>query len=361
MTPESAGGVDIDLGNICSAIAYGWAKKTFANRNGTEGMPVQGLDGLFANVVDCGGFKLAVASDGIGTKVELAERLQDFSTLGFDLMAMIVDDLVCVGAEPMLLTNTLDVDRLESAVVDELMRGLHNAARVASVAVVGGEIAELGSRIGGWGRGMHFNWCATGVGIVRDGIINGADLSVGDVVIALRSDGFRSNGFSLLRRVLFERFGDDWHAVLTRDGKTWGRVSLTPSRIFAPIVRTMRHEGLTLKGIVHVTGGGVGDNLARILEVAGVGAHLDQLFAPHDFMLEAQALGLVPEEVVYRNWNMGNGLLLLVPAEEVARVLRVAIRANYFAQVAGRIVAQPEISIETRGCQPTTLRVPVRP
>lgn len=357
VTRAASGGVDIDLGNKCSAIAYGWAKRTFSNRAGTEGMPLQGLDGLFANVVECGGHKLAMAADGIGTKVEVAERVGDFSTLGFDLMAMIVDDLVCVGAEPMTLTNTLDVDVLDERVVDDLMRGLHDAAKVASVAIVGGEIAELGRRIGGWGSGMHFNWCASGVGLVRDQIINGRDIVPGDAVIALRSDGFRSNGFSLLRRVLTDRFGDDWHLATTEEGRSWGRVALTPARIYAPLIRTLRQSGIPLKGIVHVTGGGIGDNLTRILKVARCGAHLPSLFAPHDFMREAQELGNVDEEVAYRNWNMGNGMLLVVPAAQANTTVRVAAGANYFAQIAGEVNSGPDLRFLTQGVRPCELRV----
>ncbi|MFH1465496.1 MAG: AIR synthase related protein [Pseudomonadota bacterium] len=154
---KAESGLDTRLGDACSRAAYGWAKKSFANRAGRMGFPVFKAEGGFSNLMDYGGLRLAMTSDGIGTKVELAERLGVYDTLGHDLVAMTCDDLAAAGVEPVNLSNILDVDRLDEAVVDSLMRGLHAAAGVAGIAVVGGEIAELGDRIGGWGTGMHFN------------------------------------------------------------------------------------------------------------------------------------------------------------------------------------------------------------
>ena len=179
---QQQSGMDIDLGNECSKNAYHWSKKTFVNREGRAGMPFKGLDGAFSNMLDFKGTKIGIASDGIGTKIELAERTGIYDTLGYDLMAMVADDLTTAGFIPTNLSNIIDVDRLDYATIDELMKGLHDAANFTRVAISGGEIAELGKRIGGYGKGMHFNWCSTAIGILHDSLdkpIDGSDMEVG--------------------------------------------------------------------------------------------------------------------------------------------------------------------------------------
>ncbi|MFH1807718.1 MAG: AIR synthase related protein, partial [Pseudomonadota bacterium] len=212
MTELGHSGLDIDLGDRCSHDAYAWARRSFGQRQGRAGEIID-LDASFSTGLRFGAERLAMTSDGIGTKVELAERCGVYDSLGHDLVAMVVDDLVCNGVEPCALSNILDVDRLHEPTVDALMRGLHDAAALARVAVVGGEIAELGTRIGGWGPGMHFNWCATALGVLPGGRtpVDGSRVEVGDAVLALHSVGFRSNGFSLARRILQRQFGERWH------------------------------------------------------------------------------------------------------------------------------------------------------
>ncbi|MDZ7821846.1 MAG: AIR synthase related protein [Candidatus Marinimicrobia bacterium] len=194
--------------NVRARPSHG-RKKPFGNRPAGEGSPVPGLDGAFSNIMDFRGVKIGMSSDGIGTKIEVAERTGIYDTLGYDLIAMTADDLAANGMETVNLTNILDVDHLDHAVVDALMRGLHDAAGVANIVITGGEIAELGGRICGYGRGMHFNWCAAGTAVLPEGTepVDGSGISAGDSVIALKSRGFRSNGFSLLRNVMRERSG----------------------------------------------------------------------------------------------------------------------------------------------------------
>lgn len=342
-------GLDLGRQDRASALAFGWAQRTFGNRTGRLGLPVLGTGSFFANLMDFAGTTIAMTSDGIGTKVELAERTGVYDTLGFDLTAMVVDDLAAAGCEPVNVTNILDVDRVDPRVVDDLMRGLHDAAAVARVAVVGGEMAELGDRIGGWGSGMHFNWCATAIGVLPAGRppLDGSRVASGDVVVALRSDGFRSNGFSLVRRVMAAAFGPDWHQEPFGDG-TWGRVLLTPSRIYAPLVVDLPAAGAGLTGVAHVTGGGVPRNLARLLRPTGLGARLDSLFPPHAPMRELMRRGRIRAEQAYRLWNMGNGMLLTVPPEGVDACLEAAAARGYPARVAGRVTTDPVIELRTQ-------------
>jgi len=354
---QGEGRVDLNLGNACSATAFAWAKKTFANREGQLGAPMPGPDKAFSTLLDFNGLKIAVSSDGIGTKIEVAERTGRYDTLGHDLGAMVVDDLVAIGAQPVGLSNILDVDVLDHEIIDALMKGLHNAAGIAGVVVTGGEIASLGDRIRGWGERMHFNWCATGIGVLPPGAdpVDGSHISPQDVVISLASRGLRSNGFTLARNILKQSFGKAWHEAPYEGETPWGEVLLTPSLIFAPAVSRLIASGITIHGVVHITGGGIPDNLARVLAPNALGAVLDRLFPPHPAMRRLQGLGKIAEEVGYRQWNMGNGMLLVVPDYEVKRCLANLEAAGYCAQVAGRITQRPGITICSGGCNPQRL------
>ena len=347
-TVEQQSGLNIDLGDACSKTAYDWSKKTFVNRQGKAGMPCFKVDGAFANMLDFQGVNIGISSDGIGTKIELAERTGIYHTLGFDLMAMIIDDLVAGGFEPTTLSNIIDVDVLDADIIDQMMRGLHDAANEAGVAISGGEIAELGARIGGYGARMHFNWCATGIGILHSRLnapIDGSAVTVGDAVMAFQSRGFRSNGFSLLRRIMQAQFGDEWHAAKYDDDRTWGEVLLTPSRIFAPMVCALLSAGIEIHGIAHITGGGIIGNFERVTKVNRVGALLDNLFPPLDMMQKVIALGNVAAESAYRYWNMGNGMLFVVNPSEVETVAKLAQQRGYNARRVGTITPEPGVRI----------------
>lgn len=348
MTTVRQSGVDLDLGSRCSEIAYGWTRRTFAARQGRPGEVWTGLEASFASLVDVGGRKVGITSDGIGTKIEVAERTGAYGTLGWDLVAMVADDLAANGLEPTNLSNILDVDHLDARVVDELMRGLAEAAAEAGIALTGGEIAELGDRVGGWGEGMHFNWCSTAIGVLPPALekpIDGRECAAGDAVIAVAERGLRSNGFSLARRILAGAFGERWHEARF-EGRSWGELLLTPSVICCRLVGALLEEGIVPGGVAHVTGGGIPDKLGRVLKVTGLGAELDALFAPPPFVRELQRLGDVPAATAYRNWNMGNAMLLTLPEGAVERAVAVAAGKGYRAQRAGRLVVGARIGID---------------
>ncbi len=340
---KSPKGVDLGLGDRCSRRAFHWAERSFEARRGKAGLPLFGGEGSFSNWMDYGPLKVAMTCDGIGTKAEVAERTGIYRTLGYDLVAMVADDLVANGIEPINLVNVLDVDRPDEAIIDELMEGLHAAAMECGMAIVGGEIAELGSRTGGWGPRMHFNWSATAIGVPRNGCapIDGGQIRAGDAVIALKSAGFRSNGFSLVRSILEAAFGPSWHDVPSVDGRSWGEVVLTPSFLFTPSILALIDAGVPLRGVGHITGGGIPSKFGRVLKRSGLGARLDGLFAPHDFMKALLELGRVDIETAYRQWNMGNAMLVVVPPEAAESTLSILGARGVAAQTAGEIVPGP--------------------
>lgn len=347
-------GLDLHRGDHASSLAFSMAKETFGNREGRAGDPVQGAS--FANVMRYGDQLLAMCTDGIGTKAEVAERTGIYDTLGFDLLAMVVDDLACVGAEPTNITNVLGVNVIDSDVVDALMRGLAKAAEIAKVAVIGGEIAELGDRVQGWGQGMHLHWSATAVGVVGgEGPIDGSAVRPGDAIVGLQSAGFRANGFSLVRRELADRYGNVWHAAMYDDERTWGEVVLTPSVLYTPLVGALLDGGLRPHAIAHITGGGIGGNLMRVLGTHG--ALLDDLFPPHDAMKRLQAIVEIPEPTAYSLWNMGTGMFLVVDPAQLSDVLALASDLGYRARRSGEVTDTDFIEMHTLGRSPAHLAI----
>ena len=340
----------LTLGEECSKIACNFAKKTESNRCFGFGSQAKIPAGYYANVLNFGELKLAITSDGIGTKVEVAERMNIFNTLGFDLVAMVADDLICVGATPTNISNILDVDTLDKTIVTELMQGLSSAAKIAKLIISGGEIASLGNRIGGYSTKMHFNWGATAIGYIEQNQqINSLNIKHGDIILAIQSRGLRSNGFSLAQQICYNAFGNNWHNTLYKADLSWGKQLLTPSLIYSPLITKLFAKDIPIHGIVHVTGGGIARNLARVLKHHRLGAKLSNLFPAHEFMLSLQALGNISDQEAYATWNMGNGMLLILAAEHVQQILAVAKEhALYNIQVAGSVVEQPAIYIESK-------------
>jgi phosphoribosylformylglycinamidine cyclo-ligase len=344
---QKQSGVDINLGNQTSNIAFRYAMDTFPNRNGKKGAVASKTNGGFSNLLIFGNERIGIGSDGTGTKAELAERTGIYDTLGYDLVAMVADDLAAAGFEPTNLSNVIDVDFLDKNIINQMMKGLRDACNFAGMTITGGEIAELGNRISGYGNAMHFNWSATAIGVLPENLssdIDGSKIKPGDVVISLKSRGFRSNGFSAIRRILQENFGDEWHQQMYDEQNTWGEKLLTPSLIYAPVITILIQKNLIPKGIAHITGGGIFDNLKRVLQMTGNGAVLDNLFEPLPEMLQVKNLGKISDDDAYLWWNMGNGMLLVVNPDDAETIIKEIRKNNYSCQIAGSITGNKEIS-----------------
>ncbi len=345
---QKKSGVDINLGNKSSKIAYEYAIETFPNRNGKRGAVASKSKGGFSNLLIFGKERIGIGSDGIGTKAELAERTGIYDTLGYDLVAMVADDLAAMGFEPTNLSNVIDVDYLDKDIINDLMKGLRDACNFAGITVTGGEIAELGNRIGGYGDKMHFNWSSTAIGILPENLkeaIDGSNIKEGQLIFSLKSRGFRSNGFSAIRRILSENFGNEWHNEPYDDKTTWGEKMLTPSLIYSPLINEIIASGTELTGVVHITGGGIFDNLRRALKLNNAGAKLDNLFEPLPEMTKIQKLGKISNEDAYLWWNMGNGMLLTADEKEADNILQKAKQLNYECRIAGTVTAGSNIQV----------------
>lgn len=348
MSTYKQAGVNIALGDQSSQAAYVAAKATFSARKDLIGAPLI-QDGGFAGVLDMGNYYLVMGDDGVGTKMDVAVLANKFETLGEDLLAMVVDDAVCIGTEVISMTNTIDVNKVNPTQIEAMMEGLKNACIKQKVVIAGGEIAELGKSV------KEMVWNATAVGIVeKEKMITGKKIKVGDKIIALKSNLFRSNGFTLVRYILKNQFGENWHLTEFKDGKTWGEKVLTPSKIYHNAVleligRFEQTRKIDVHGIAHITGGGIAGNVSRILKINQLGAELTDLWEPQEAMLQLQKWGNVEDPEAYKTWNMGNGMLLIISSDEVEKSLKILSQHAVEAKVCGEVIAKPKIKIKNLG------------
>ncbi len=356
--PDAGGPAAQQAGELCSQIAYRASQATFPFRDGRFGVPYPLTDGTSGPIRLPGGDGYLVKnSDGIGSKVLIAQLMNRHHTMAFDLMAMVADDAAAVGAEPFAATNCLDVAAVDSDLVSELFSGLVSACRVARVAMVGGEIAQLGEQVRGTSDSPYI-WNADVIGIVEERkLLDGSTLAPGDTIIAVHSRGIRSNGLTLARRILTTRLGERWYEEPLTKG-SWGERLLTPSLILTPFLVDLwggyhSDPRASVHAIVHVTGGGIPGNLARILRRRGLGADLDNLYPPQPEFLSLQEWGTVSDRAAYQVWNMGNSHLIIT--DEPQEVLAFAREKGIEGKVAGKITPQPMIRVKSKGKQGSQL------
>ncbi len=306
------------------------AKATFEFRKGKIGEP-SGI-GHYAALMDFGGFYLAMTTDGVGTKVLVAEAVGRFDTIGIDMIAMNVNDLLCVGAEPVALVDYLAVKESDEEVFGEIAKGLYDGARQAGIAIVGGETAVMPDLING------FDLAGTAIGVVGKGnVITGEKIGPGDAVIGISSSGIHSNGLTLARKLLIPKYGLDYEY----DGKELWQWLLEPTRIYVNAVLELI-EGVEVHGLAHITGGGL-LNLKRLTN--------------HGFSLEMPPIeGIfklihengVPLEEMFRVFNMGVGMVAVVPREEKDEALEI-LNKHYKSFELGTVTEGPGIRVENYG------------
>lgn len=273
---------------------------------------------------------IATATDGVGTKLEIARALGRHDTVGIDLVAMVVDDLVCTGAEPLVFLDYLAVERIEPAAVAEIVAGIADGCVQAGCALVGGETAAHPGVLSG-GR---YDLAGFGVGIVeREAVLDADRVRPGAAILALPSSGLHANGYSLARRIVADA-GLDLQAVPPGFATTLGDALLTPTRIHAPDCLALLEAG-GVQGLCHVTGGGIPGNLDRCLP-AGLGATIDTATLPVPAVCALlQEAGRVAEAEMWRVFNMGAGMLALV--DDAASASALLADRGVDAVVCGRV------------------------
>ncbi|NQU16468.1 MAG: phosphoribosylformylglycinamidine cyclo-ligase [Candidatus Saganbacteria bacterium] len=262
---------------------------------------------------------LVSATDGVGTKLKLAFMLNKHDTVGIDLVAMNVDDIVCQGARPLFFLDYIGCNKVFPDVIEKIVKGIVKGCRQAGCALIGGEIAELGDLY----KKGEYDLAGFAVGEVdRKKIIDGKKIKPGDLILGLKSSGLHSNGYSLARKVL---------------PKKYAKGLLIPTRIYAKSILKLLDK-VAVNGIAHITGGGIFENTERILK-KGLKLKIDKsCWKPQNIFKLIQDHGKVSESEMYRTFNMGIGMTIVVPKSQAKRAIRVLKNCGEIVYVIGEVV-----------------------
>ncbi|HLT30677.1 MAG TPA: phosphoribosylformylglycinamidine cyclo-ligase [Myxococcaceae bacterium] len=326
-------GVDIEAGDALVERIKPLAQRTF--RPGVLS-GVGGFGGLFELPAGYRQPVLVSGTDGVGTKLDVAHRAGRHATVGVDLVAMSVNDILTSGAEPLFFLDYLATGKLDVDQARDVIHGVALGCAEAGCALLGGETAEMP----GFYPGGQYDLAGFAVGVVeKSEIITGKDIVPGDVVLGIASSGLHSNGYSLARRVLLEDGGLSLEDCPPGLSAPLGDVLLEPTRIYVKDVRALQQAGVRLKGLAHITGGGIPGNLPRCLpEGTRAVVRTSSWERPAIFGLIAQR-GQVAEEECYRTFNMGVGFTLVIGAAEAPKALEVLSARGTLAFALGRIEA----------------------
>ena len=336
-TPDAltyrAAGVDIDAGDALVERIKPYARRTMRPE------VLAGIGG-FGALVEIGKRYdepvLVAGTDGVGTKLKLAFLLDGHDTIGIDLVAMSVNDVLVQGAEPLFFLDYFACGRLDVDVAERVVRGIALGCEQAGCALIGGETAEM--------PGMYhpgeYDLAGFAVGVVeKRAIIDGRSIAAGDAVIGLASSGPHSNGFSLIRRIV-EASSTNLHEAALASGGRVADALMAPTRIYVKPLLALSRE-LDVKGMAHVTGGGLTENIPRVLP-PGVQARIDaSAWQRPEIFAWLQGNGRVAESEMHRVFNCGIGMAIVVAARDAARALAFLANAGEDARRIGEIVAAP--------------------
>lgn len=328
MTTYQDAGVDIEAGNRAVALMRAAVQATYTPA------VVAGI-GAFGGLFDAATLQamtapvLVASTDGVGTKVKVAAQMRRFDTIGADLVNHCVNDILAQGGRPLFFLDYIAASRLVPEEVAAVVTGMADACRAVGCVLLGGETAEMP----GVYQAGEFDVAGTIVGVVeRSRIVDGRTVQAGDVLVGLPSSGLHTNGFSLARRVLAEL---DWTApqAALEQGRSIGDALLAVHRCYLPALERLWAAGVVIAAMAHITGGGLVENVPRSLP-AGLGAQIEAWPTPPIFGL-IKRLGNVPDDDMFRTFNMGVGMVLVVAPDAVAAVRQVLGADAY---VIGRVV-----------------------
>ena len=331
MSTYEAAGVSIAAGDRAVELM----KASIAKAQRPE---VYGGIGGFAGLFDASALKkfqrplLATSTDGVGTKTEIARQLGVYNTIGEDLVAMVVDDLVVCGAEPLFLTDYIAVGKVIPERIAELVSGIANGCAKARTALVGGETAEHPQLL----KEDEFDIAGAATGVVEEGKLLGAErVAIGDIAIAISSSGVHANGFSLVRHIIKEK-KLSLDTEIAELGQTLGHALLTPTTIYAADLLDLIAE-IEVHAMAHITGGGLAANTERVLP-ASMHLTIDRAtWELPPLFSYLQNVGGVPNEDLERTFNCGVGMVLLVPAKSVTATLARLRRQGHQAWDLGEV------------------------
>ena len=329
-------GVDIELGEgFVQAIAQ-IVKSTHSNQSGRILKGTTDFAGLFRLGGEYEDPVLVSGTDGVGTKLLLAQEFERHDSIGVDLVAMCVNDILTVGAEPLFFLDYIATGKIDQSVLKTVVSGIARGCREAGCALLGGETAEMPDM---YQPGVY-DLAGFAVGVVeRENLDNRTPVKAGDVIVALPSSGIHSNGYSLVRKI-FEAKGTR-DAAAQRLGVPFEDVLLEPTRIYAKGAHSVRREE-GISGIAHITGGGIPGNVNRVIpDKLQAKFYPEKWMAPEIFLL-IQEFGPVESAEMYHTFNMGLGFVFLVRSERAESLLGCLKNAGEQAMVVGEVANKPK-------------------
>lgn len=325
-------GVDVDEGARAVELMKQHVKKTFT-KNVLCGLG--GFGGLFE--LDLTGIQrpvLVSGTDGVGTKLKIAFLADKHDTVGQDCVAMCVNDILCQGAKPLYFLDYLATGKLKPEKAADIVKGIADGCQLAGCALIGGETAEMP----GFYEDGEYDMAGFAVGIVdKDKIIDGSKITAGDLLIGLPSSGIHSNGYSLVRKLFFDKMGLSIKDYIEALDGTLGEALLTPTRIYVDIC-TKILERFSVAGMAHITGGGFYENIPRIIpQGLGVEIHLESWPVLPIFTL-MQQWGSIDRDEMFKTFNMGIGMILVVKPEVGERLMQYLRSIGEEAYVIGEVI-----------------------
>lgn len=326
-----AAGVDIDAGNETVRRIKSLAQSTFTPAVLSD---IGSFGGLFR--LDRDRFRepvLVSSADGVGTKLKVAFMTGRHDTIGADLVNHCVNDILVQGAEPLFFLDYLATGRLVPAVAEQIVTGVARGCRENGCALIGGETAEMP----GFYSSGEYDLAGFAVGVVdRDNLIDGSSITVGNKLIGIASSGLHSNGYSLARKVIFDKLGLSVRDEIPGLGKTVAEELLTPTRIYVKTILNLLRD-FRINGIAHITGGGLLENVPRILPNGCKAIITKNSWVMGDIFRIIQSAGNIDEGEMYRTFNCGVGMVLVVPENEAEEVLIRLSGLNEQAFVIGEV------------------------
>lgn len=329
-------GVDIDAANQSVDMIKKWVGQT---KRPEVLADIGSFGGFFALDMDKYRHPVLVSgTDGVGTKLKIAHMLGIHDSVGIDLVAMCVNDILVHGAEPLFFLDYIAVGKLHPGVVEDLVKGVSAGCLQAGCSLIGGETAEMP----GFYKENEYDLAGFTVGAVEhDRLINGNNIEDGDVVIGLPSSGIHSNGYSLARKILLEKAGLKLDQYVESLGKTLGEELITPTRIYVKTVLPLLDK-VEIRGMAHITGGGITENLQRIIP-AGMGAIINaSSFEIKPIFKLMQELGQVDKSEMFRTFNMGIGFVLVTSPQLSSTVLEYLRAEGEKPIVIGKVSSQEQ-------------------
>lgn len=340
MTQERAtykdAGVDIAAGNSFVSMIKPLVKATYRPEVMAD---IGGFGGLFSlNAAKYKNPVLVSGTDGVGTKLKIAFMADRHDTVGIDLVAMCVNDIVVQGAEPLFFLDYLATGKLLPEKAADIVKGIAEGCRQAGCALIGGETAEMP----GFYSDGEYDIAGFAVGVVeRDEIIDGSRIAVGNRLIGIASSGLHSNGYSLARKLVFERMGLGIDSLLPGTGTTVADALLTPTKIYIRSILNLLKD-FNINGIAHITGGGLLENVPRVLP-KGCRAAIDTAAWQRPVLFDVlQEAGNVERSEMYRTFNMGIGMVLAVPDSIAEDMLYRLNGLGEQAWIIGQVTACPQ-------------------